>query len=363
MVTNFADDLERRVGSLLDRVPGYRGYRSKEDRRDADRRLREHVATLYGQQADRIERVARELADQRRLTEIGPVEDFTRPLRHLIDRIRTASYGYGGLLGDRDVDGVALDQLRLFDEGLLAGVEELEAPVTALEAAAAASSDLAPPARTGANLVRAIHGRFDLRGEVVATGQPAPEESVLRVLRPADAAAIAGGTAAGTAPHPAYELALGDALAVLGDDALVDARIAVSGAKGDDFRLFRLGAGGSGGIGEEWLLVPGRPGEDLARLKSVAPPPVGGEATLGGASYTIQAAGVGEGEITGASGGVAPRSLRYQRLVISGEGGAGPDAASHALVLDWSGERQAFAGRAVHPDDIELFGRPSTLVN
>ncbi len=56
-----------RIAGLLDSVPGYRGYRNKEDRRDADRRVRERVAAAFAAQADRVERVGRDLANQRRL--------------------------------------------------------------------------------------------------------------------------------------------------------------------------------------------------------------------------------------------------------------------------------------------------------
>src|SRR5690242_17795030 len=98
-----------RISGLLASVPGYRGYRTKEERRDADRRVRERVAAAFAAQADRVERVARALADQRRLKDVGPVNEFAQAIRHLVDRISTATYGYGGLFGDRNVDETALD--------------------------------------------------------------------------------------------------------------------------------------------------------------------------------------------------------------------------------------------------------------
>ena len=60
MSSNFGDQLERQVGGLLDRIPGYRGYRSKEDRRDADRRVREHVVTVFTAEADLAEFAAQQ---------------------------------------------------------------------------------------------------------------------------------------------------------------------------------------------------------------------------------------------------------------------------------------------------------------
>ena len=343
MAANFGDELERRVGGLLDRIPGYRGYRQKEDRRDADRRVREHLATAYGNQADRVERVARDLADQRRITEVGPVDEFARTLRHFIDRVSTATYGYGGLMGDRDVDNAALDQLRQFDEGLLAGVDELNGPIANLETAFASNGDLAAPARAGTVVVRNLLARFDLRGQVVETGKPAPTESVLRVLQPATTE---------TAP-PAYELHDGDALAILGDDYLVDARIDVAGEPAS-FRLFRLGQGGA----EQWLFAARQAEHGLALLRPVATPPAAGaETAIGGTTYKPQSAGSGDGEVIGVGGKSGVRPLRYTLLAGS------QDPAARAVVLDWGTERQAFADREVHPNDVEIFGRPSRQLN
>ena len=342
MAASLGDDIERRVGSLLDRIPGYRGYRAKEDRRDADRRVRDHLATVYGQQADRVERVARELATQRRLNEIGPVDEFARNMRHFVDRVRTASYGYGGLMGDRDVDSAALDQLLQFDESLLAGTDELNGPISELESAFTGNGDLAAPARAGTAVVRRLLARFDLRGEVVETGKPAPRESVLRVL------------GAGRTDHapPAYGLHDGDALAILGDDYLVDARIEVTGQP--SFRLFRL----KGGADEQWLFAPQQVEHGLALVKPVpSPPPSGTETTIDGTTYTTQVTGSGDGEVIGIGGKSGLRTVRFTSLV----GTADPQA--RALVLDWGNERQAFAGREVHPNDIEIFGAPSRELN
>jgi hypothetical protein len=341
MAGNVEAEAERTIGGLLDRVPGYRGYRTKEDRRDADRRVRDHLVAAYSSQADRVERVARDLANQRRLAEIGPVDEFARTLRHFIDRVRTATYGYGGLFGDRDVDAAALDQLRQFDEGLLSGVDELNAPIADLERAYAAGGDLAAPARAGSEVVRRLLARFDLRGEVVETGKPAPAESVLRVLEPARA----------EGPPPAYNLREGEALAIHGDDFLVDGRVAVDGGP-VSFRLLRL----SGGR-DEWLFVPATVEQGLARLTAVAAPATGTETTIGGTTYMPQVSGSGDGEVSGVGGRSGARPVRYSLLA------GAADAAARAVILDWGTERQAMAGREVHPDDVEVFGRPSPRLN
>ena len=89
---------ERRIRDALDRVPGYRGYRLKEERRDADRRVRAAVADAYAVELARVERIGRDLANARRLGEISAVERTSQSIRHFIDRVRSATPATAGCL-------------------------------------------------------------------------------------------------------------------------------------------------------------------------------------------------------------------------------------------------------------------------
>lgn len=336
MANGSSSSAERRIQGILDKVPGYRGYRATEDRRDADRRVRDHLVTVYGALADRVERVARDLATQRRLDEIGPVDEFARTLRHFIDRVRTATYGYGGIFGSRDVNAAAIAQLQQFDESLLSGVDELSGPVANLEAAYANHGDLETPARAGTAVVRNLLARFDLREEVIQTAQPAPEASVLAVLQPQTT----------QAPAPAYDLHEGDAVSILGDDYLVDARLDIE-AGDTSFRLFRLNAKPS-----KWLYVPRRPGQAFALVSPTdAPYTPGSGTTIGDTAYTVQLTGAGEGELIGSGGSSGRRPVRFTLLTGTS------DPQERAIVVDWGNERQVMVGKEVHPDDVEVYPR------
>ena len=133
----------------------------------------------------RVERIGRDLANARRLGEIGAVERASQAIRHYIDRVRTATPGYGGLFGERDIDGVALDQLRLFDEGLLIGVDELRPAIDRLEAGCRRWTATRPGGRRCSQDDR---DRSSLgstrRQEVIETGRAASRDSVLAALQP-----------------------------------------------------------------------------------------------------------------------------------------------------------------------------------
>jgi hypothetical protein len=326
-----------RIAGLLDSVPGYRGYRNKEERRDADRRVRERVAAAFEAQADRVERVGRDLANQRRLRDVGPVDEFARAIRHVVDRISTATYGYGGLFGDRNVDEAALDQLRLFDEALMTGVGELEGPVAALEQALAADTDLTSAARDGTGATRKILARLDLRNEVIETGKPAPQDKIQDILSPTPPEE--------QGPPPAFNMQVGDALTVLGDNFVVDGRIDLQ-AGGQGLRLLRVGTSP-----DRWLSVPAERGRSFALLDaSDQPYTAGTESTIGGVAYTSNWSAAGTGDVTGKGGSTGQRPVTVS--VLTGT----TDASARAVVVDWGNERQVLVGKEVHPDDVEIFG-------
>ncbi len=326
-----------RIGSLLNSLPGYAGYRDKENRRDADRAVRDRVAAALQQRSQRIDVVAASIAGAGDLAAVGPVTQLGRDLRALETRVLTAGSGYGGLFGARDIDAAALDQIGAFDEALLEGVAALDAPLTGLEAAT--------PETRGAAIaaVRAVlthlGAQFAARGQVIETARPS---TVVPALPPV-AAAIDGATAPGVSP--AWDLHDRDAIAILGDNAIIDARIEVDAADAS-FRLFRL----QGDAPRAWLLAPKRPGGTHALLREATPPADAQASTFDGAAYAVTASGRGAGSAVGAGGSASPRALAWRLYAGTADG------ARIAVALEWPTERQLFTGTSVDPRDIERFG-------
>lgn len=335
---------ERTATRLLSAVPGYTGYKDKESRRDADRLVRDRLARELESRADRLERVAGQLADARRISEVGPVNGLVAAIRHLRDRVNTASYGYGGLFGNRDIDAAVLDQIRLFDESLFDSVDQIEAAVVQVEQAMSSVGDLPAAVANAQQAVTSASVRFDLRNQVIESAIPATTEqmsSVLAVLESPEQK-----KAAATSPL-AFDLHDRDALAVLGDNFVVDARIDIESADAT-FRVFRLDV-----APEKWLLVPKKQGEAYALLTASnsgytpGPPPA-----FEGETYSVESSGHGSGEMVGAGGQSGRRPVSYTLLR------GASDTSKRALVLQWGAEQQVLAGAEVHPDDVEIFGKP-----
>ncbi len=126
-------------------IPGYKGYKSKEERRDNDQLFRTGLV-------NRLERLRTDIneipASLRGPSALKSITDFDRILKRLekvTDEIRFAARGYRGWFDMHKVREDELDKLYAFDVGLVENIEELEESYVVLQAAAAASSDLKEP--------------------------------------------------------------------------------------------------------------------------------------------------------------------------------------------------------------------------
>jgi hypothetical protein len=146
-----------KIEEIAKDLPGYKGYKEREVRREADRLIRLKAARDLQEQRRRLNSVEVGLARSGRL---GVLLVLDRPLirlQLLIDRLKTASYGYAGLFDAIKVGKAELDALYDFDAGLLDGVAEVKALI---DAVAAAEED-EEITRAGSDLLEAVEGMND----------------------------------------------------------------------------------------------------------------------------------------------------------------------------------------------------------
>ncbi len=110
---------------LLAKLPGFKGYMEKETRRDADKLVRDVLATRFTAQLDRITEVQAELIPNGGFEYLDDVEQCSVKLRTFIDRVKTAPRGYAGLFDAVQVKEDQLEQLYNFDFQLLSEVDNL----------------------------------------------------------------------------------------------------------------------------------------------------------------------------------------------------------------------------------------------
>ena len=324
-----------RIDSLLNRVPGYAGYRDKENRRDTDKRVRESIVAALNGPISRIESSAADLANRREIMSVGPVDTVAKSARHLQDQIRVATYGYGGIGSDRTVDAAAIDQLVEFDRDLLARVDTLNPLIDAL---AAATDDPSRMTALGgiSSALASLQSTFDERQFVIETGRPSTRSA------PTSPLGVLETDGTKPLPAPALQLKKGDALAVGGANFIIDAVVELKGAS--PTKLLRIDVGP-----ERWLVVNQRFGADTVR-KDVAV--TGATATVDGQTLNVHGGGSAETDVTGLGGSDSGQTASYQ--VFGGDSVNGPVA----IVVTWPSAKLSLSGVGLDLAEIEIFGAP-----
>ena len=81
---------------LIAKLPGFKGYYARADRRSADKLLRETIADKFHALWQRLSGVQRDLVSTGHLEVLDDIEVGAIKLRQFIDRVKTAAYGYSG---------------------------------------------------------------------------------------------------------------------------------------------------------------------------------------------------------------------------------------------------------------------------
>jgi len=110
---------------IANRIPGFKGYREKELRRDADRIEREFLARQLEECRATLDGWASDASRSGSFEAINDIETARKRLDRVVARIRFADRGYAGFFDAVKVDEDALRRLYEFDDSLLAYVEAI----------------------------------------------------------------------------------------------------------------------------------------------------------------------------------------------------------------------------------------------
>ncbi|MEX1021340.1 MAG: hypothetical protein WDZ49_16890 [Litorilinea sp.] len=127
-----AKDSRGTIERLLKGLPGIRGYVDKEMRRDADKRLRDLIARELEEQKQALFAVQQQMLRSGGLRFMATVDGAIQKLQILVDRVKTASYGYAGLFDTVNIQEEQLNALYRFDVALANRIGELENAVVQL---------------------------------------------------------------------------------------------------------------------------------------------------------------------------------------------------------------------------------------
>jgi len=169
-MVDFRDEVAGKRRGIIDwlikYIPGYRGYKEKETRREADKVLREHLANRLRGGKARLQGVRDKFALAANVDKLDDVDRVDLVYENVVDRLGFASYGYAGFFDAARVDEDALDRLYEFDEGLATAVDSVLAKTDAV-AKAADGGDIAAPLDELKQELRAFEAKLDERQNAI----------------------------------------------------------------------------------------------------------------------------------------------------------------------------------------------------
>jgi hypothetical protein len=134
-ILDKARDGQNILERIANKIPGFKGYREKELRRDADRLQREHLSSQLEECKKALNEISVAISRSGDLSAINDVETARKRLDKVINRIRYADRGYAGFFGAVKVKEEELSRVYEFDMSLLGGVEAIRAASNRAESA------------------------------------------------------------------------------------------------------------------------------------------------------------------------------------------------------------------------------------
>ena len=148
-------------------IPGYKGYKSKEERRDNDQLFRTGLVSRLERLRTDINEIPATLRGPSALKSITDFDRILKRLERVTDEIRFAARGYRGWFDMHKVREDELDQLYAFDVSLMENIDELDESFGVLQAAAAADSDMKQPIDNMVAILIEFSSKMSQRSELM----------------------------------------------------------------------------------------------------------------------------------------------------------------------------------------------------
>lgn len=156
------------VEELIRKVPGFKGYFEREDRREADRLLRDYLVRVFEEQLAEFNRIQRDLVDAGGIGYMERVQRVDTKLRTFIDRIAAAARGYAGVFDAIKIEQEDLQRVYAFDQALLGYQDQLVAGLSQLDqAVGSAEADVNAVLRQLESVVTEANNTLERRSEVM----------------------------------------------------------------------------------------------------------------------------------------------------------------------------------------------------
>ncbi|MCL4430065.1 MAG: hypothetical protein M1167_04860 [Chloroflexi bacterium] len=158
--------LSERIAAAL---PGFRGYKEKELRRESDKLIRNNLTLKLSKDKDNIRGIAQKIADKRYLDVLTDIDRLNAKMDRITEKVNHASYGYAGFYDIVKIKEENLDRMITFDNQLLDEVNALTASIEDLKAQLLSNNfaNLKDKIQTISDKFELLEDTFDKREQVI----------------------------------------------------------------------------------------------------------------------------------------------------------------------------------------------------
>jgi len=158
--------LSERVAAAL---PGFRGYKEKELRRESDKLVRNNLNLKLTKDKDDVRVISQKISDKRYMDVLVDMDRLTAKMDRITEKVNHASYGYSGFYDIVKIKEENLDRMITFDNQLLDEVNALTAAIGDLKTQLLSNNfaNLKDKIQTVSDKFELLEDTFDNREQVI----------------------------------------------------------------------------------------------------------------------------------------------------------------------------------------------------
>lgn len=161
-VTGDQDPLKK----LASFIPGFSGYVERENRRAADKLMRDTIARRFEELYKRLSALQADLISQGGIEFVDDLEKAALQMRTFTDKVRNATYGYSGLFDSVKINEAELAKIYEYDAAFFNKADEIKNAIDTVESSIGNNDALPAVIRNLVTLSRQAVDAFDRRYEV-----------------------------------------------------------------------------------------------------------------------------------------------------------------------------------------------------
>jgi len=116
---------EKLLEKIMLAVPGFSGYKEREQRREADKIIRNFLYSKLQEARNGLQDIYQVLGENRVPDALHPIDRLMAVFDRVSERVNHASYGYAGFFDSIKIDEDELDRMVSFDTQLVDGAKGL----------------------------------------------------------------------------------------------------------------------------------------------------------------------------------------------------------------------------------------------